>query len=76
MRALFRAQMLTEMAAHERSTTAWCMQIHPGLLPQPQSPRMLGEVRPRLGVSTSRTRTDYVGALKPLLDRRGHRAAT
>ena len=64
--------MLTEMAAMSVED-GMVMQIHPGSLPQPQplaSRRDTAATR----APTFPTRTDYVRALKPLLDRFGNEA--
>jgi glucuronate isomerase len=68
---LFRAQMLTEMAAMSRDD-GLVMQIHPGSFRNHNA-----EVFARLGRDKGAdipTRTDYVHALKPLLDRFGNAA--
>ncbi len=62
--------MLTEMARMSLED-GLVMQIHPGLDAQPQSRRVR---RPSAATwaPTSRRATDYVRALKPLLDRFGN----
>ncbi len=70
-RELFRAQMLTEMAAMS-CDDGLVMQIHPGSLRNHNPTLFTG-----FGRDTGHdipTRTDYVRALKPLLDRFGNRA--
>jgi glucuronate isomerase len=64
-RALFRAQMLTEMARMS-ADDGLVMQIHPGSW-RNHSPAMLGKFGRDKGFDIP-TRTDYVGALKPMLD--------
>lgn len=64
-RALFRAQMLTEMARMS-ADDGLVMQIHPGSW-RNHSPAMMGKFGRDKGFDIP-TRTDYVGALKPLLD--------
>jgi glucuronate isomerase len=66
---LFRAQMLTEMAAMSVED-GMVMQIHPGALRNHN--RWLHEAYGRDKGADIPTRTDYVGALKPLLDRFGN----
>jgi glucuronate isomerase len=66
---LFRAQMLTEMAAMSVDD-GMVMQIHPGALRNHN--RWLHEAYGRDKGADIPTRTDYVGALKPLLDRFGN----
>jgi len=69
-RELFRAQMLTEMAAMSVDD-GLVMQIHPGALRNHNSTLFLA-----FGRDTGHdipTPTDYVRALKPLLDRFGNR---
>ena len=67
-RELFRAQMLTEMAAMSIDD-GLVLQIHPGSW-RNHSPAMFGIFGPDKGFDIPR-RTDYVAALKPLLDRFG-----
>jgi glucuronate isomerase len=67
-RELFRAQMLTEMAAMSLED-GMVMQIHPGSL-RNHSPAMLALHGTDRGFDMPR-RADYVSALKPLLDRFG-----
>ncbi len=67
---LFRAQMLTEMARMSLDD-GLVMQIHPGSLAQPQS-AAASRASAATRAPTSRRRTDYVRALKPLLDRFGN----
>lgn len=64
-RALFRAQMLTEMARMS-ADDGLVMQIHPGSW-RNHSPDMLQTFGRDKGFDIP-TRTDYVAALKPLLD--------
>ena len=64
-KALFRAQMLTEMARMS-ADDGLVMQIHPGSW-RNHSPSMLSKFGRDKGFDIP-TRTDYVGALKPLLD--------
>jgi len=64
-RALFRAQMLTEMARMS-AEDGLVMQIHPGAW-RNHSPAMLAKFGRDKGFDIP-SRTDYVGALKPLLD--------
>lgn len=64
-RALFRAQMLTEMARMS-ADDGLVMQIHPGSW-RNHSPAMMTKFGRDKGFDIP-TRTDYVGALKPLLD--------
>ena len=64
-KALFRAQMLTEMARMS-ADDGLVMQIHPGSW-RNHSPGMLSKFGRDKGFDIP-TRTDYVGALKPLLD--------
>ena len=66
---LFRAQMLTEMAAMSVED-GMVMQIHPGSLRNHN--RLLHHVYGRDKGADIPTRTDYVHALKPLLDRFGN----
>ena len=67
-RELFRAQMLTEMAAMSLED-GLVMQIHPGSR-RNHSPAMFAAYGPDKGFDIP-GRTDYVAALKPLLDRFG-----
>ena len=62
--------MLTEMARMSLDD-GLVMQIHPGCVPQSQSAR-LRATSAATRAPTSRRRTDYVRALKPLLDRFGN----
>ncbi|WP_421724193.1 glucuronate isomerase [Bauldia sp.] len=64
-KALFRAQMLTEMARMSLDD-GLVMQIHPGSW-RNHSPTMFRRYGRDMGFDIP-TRTDYVGALKPLLD--------
>ena len=66
---LFRAQMLTEMAAMSVED-GMVMQIHPGALRNHN--RWLHQAYGRDKGADIPTRTDYVRALKPLLDRFGN----
>lgn len=66
---LFRAQMLTEMAAMSLED-GLVMQIHPGSL-RNHNPLLLDRFGRDKGADIP-TRTDYVRALKPLLDRFGN----
>jgi glucuronate isomerase len=66
---LFRAQMLTEMAAMSVED-GMVMQIHPGSYRNHN--RLLHQVYGRDKGADIPTRTDYVHALKPLLDRFGN----
>jgi glucuronate isomerase len=68
---LFRAQMLTEMAAMSVDD-GLVMQIHPGSL-RNHNPTLFAAFGRDTGHDIP-TRTDYVRALKPLLDRFGNRA--
>jgi glucuronate isomerase len=70
-RELFRAQMLTEMAAMS-CDDGLVMQIHPGSL-RNHNPTLFSAFGRDTGHDIP-TRTDYVRALKPLLDRFGNRA--
>ena len=70
-RELFRAQMLTEMAAMS-CDDGLVMQIHPGSL-RNHNPTLFAAFGRDTGHDIP-TRTDYVRALKPLLDRFGNRA--
>ncbi|HVU32158.1 MAG TPA: glucuronate isomerase, partial [Opitutaceae bacterium] len=67
-RELFRAQMLTEMARMSVED-GLVLQIHPGAW-RNHSPQMFAAFGPDKGFDIPR-RTDYVAALKPLLDRYG-----
>jgi glucuronate isomerase len=67
---LFRAQMLTEMAAMS-CDDGLVMQIHPGSL-RNHNPTLFDAFGRDTGHDIP-TRTDYVRALKPLLDRFGNR---
>lgn len=69
---LFRAQMLTEMAAMSIED-GLVMQIHPGA--SRNHNRWLHEAFGRDKGADIPMRTDYVGALKPLLDRFGNERA-
>jgi glucuronate isomerase len=69
---LFRAQMLTEMAAMSLED-GMVMQIHPGSLRNHN--KRLHEAFGRDTGADIPTRTDYVEALKPLLDRFGNESA-
>lgn len=64
-RELFRAQMLTEMAAMS-ADDGLVLQIHPGSW-RNHSPSMFSTFGPDKGFDIPK-RTDYVAALKPLLD--------
>jgi len=66
---LFRAQMLTEMATMSRDD-GLVMQIHPGSFRNHNGALFAGYGRDK-GADIP-TRTDYVHALKPLLDRHGN----
>ena len=68
---LFRAQMLTEMAKMS-CDDGMVMQIHPGAL-RNHNPALFAKYGPNIGADIP-MRTDYVTALKPLLDRVGNRA--
>jgi glucuronate isomerase len=67
-RELFRAQMLTEMAAMSVDD-GLVMQIHPGSMRNHQ-PQVFERFGPDMGFDIP-TATNYVSALKPLLDRFG-----
>ncbi len=67
-RELFRAQMLTEMAAMSVDD-GLVMQIHPGSMRNHQ-PQVFERFGPDMGFDIP-TSTNYVSALKPLLDRFG-----
>lgn len=69
---LFRAQMLTEMAAMSLDD-GLVMQIHPGSL-RNHNPHVFAQHGRDMGADIP-TPTDYVRALKPLLDRFGHERA-
>ena len=62
--------MLTEMAAMSLDD-GLVMQIHPGCVPQPQPLAVHGAYGRDKGADIPQ-RTDYVRALKPLLDRFGN----
>jgi glucuronate isomerase len=66
---LFRAQMLTEMAAMSVED-GMVMQIHPGSF-RNHNPEIFARFGRDMGADIP-TRTDYVRALKPLLDRFGN----
>src|SRR5262249_2991032 len=66
---LFRAQMLTEMARMSLDD-GLVMQIHPGSM-RNTNPALYAKFGRDMGADIP-TRTDYVGALKPLLDRFGN----
>jgi glucuronate isomerase len=66
---LFRAQMLTEMAAMSLDD-GLVMQIHPGIL-RNHNTRLFQRFGPDVGADIP-TPTDYVHALRPLLDRFGN----
>ncbi|HEY4940782.1 MAG TPA: glucuronate isomerase [Rhizomicrobium sp.] len=68
---LFRAAMLTEMAKMS-CEDGMVMQIHPGSL-RNHNPALFAKYGPNIGADIP-MRTDYVSALKPLLDRVGNRA--
>ena len=68
----FRGQMLTEMARMSLDD-GLVMQIHPGSM-RNHNPRILERFGRDMGADIP-TRTDYVGALKPLLDRFGNEAS-
>ena len=68
----FRGQMLTEMAAMSLDD-GLVMQIHPGSF-RNHNPLMFGRFGRDKGADIP-TRTDYVRALKPLLDRHGNEPA-
>ena len=67
---LFRAQMLTEMAAMS-CDDGLVLQIHPGSM-RNHNPALFANFGRDTGHDIP-TRTDYVNALKPLLDRFGNR---
>jgi len=66
---LFRAQMLTEMARMSLDD-GLVMQIHPGSM-RSHNPQLYAKFGRDMGADIP-TRTDYVHALKPLLDRFGN----
>lgn len=66
---LFRAQMLTEMARMSLDD-GLVLQIHPGSF-RNHNPRLFAEFGRDMGADIP-TRTDYVRALKPLLDKFGN----
>jgi glucuronate isomerase len=66
---LFRAQMLTEMARMSLDD-GLVMQIHPGSM-RNHNPQLYAKFGRDMGADIP-TRTDYVRALKPLLDRFGN----
>jgi glucuronate isomerase len=66
---LFRAQMLTEMARMSLDD-GLVMQIHPGSM-RSHNPALFAKFGRDMGADIP-TRTDYVRALKPLLDRFGN----
>ena len=68
---LFRAAMLTEMAKMS-CDDGMTMQIHPGAY-RNHNPALFAKYGPNMGADIP-MRTDYVHALKPLLDRVGNRA--
>ncbi|MEJ1968179.1 MAG: glucuronate isomerase [Rhizomicrobium sp.] len=68
---LFRAAMLTEMARMS-CDDGMTMQIHPGSF-RNHNPALFAEYGPNIGADIP-MRTDYVHALKPLLDAVGNRA--
>jgi glucuronate isomerase len=68
-RELFRAQMLTEMATMSRDD-GMVMQIHPGSW-RNHNARLFAGFGPNCGADIPQP-TDFVGALKPLLDRFGN----
>ena len=68
---LFRAQMLTQMALMS-CEDGMVMQIHPGSW-RNHNRQLYERFGPNLGADIP-TRTDYVAALKPMLDRVGNRA--
>jgi glucuronate isomerase len=69
---LFRGQMLTEMAAMSLED-GLVMQLHPGSW-RNHNRQLFARFGRDMGADIP-TRTDYVGALKPLLDRFGNEAA-
>jgi glucuronate isomerase len=68
---LFRAQMLTEMALMS-CDDGMVMQIHPGSW-RNHNPALFAHFGPNMGADIP-TPTDYVAALKPMLDRVGNRS--
>jgi glucuronate isomerase len=68
---LFRAQMLTEMAKMS-CDDGMTMQIHPGSF-RNHDPALFAKYGPNIGADIPMT-TDYVRALKPMLDVVGNRA--
>ncbi len=66
---LFRGQMLTEMARMSLDD-GLVMQIHPGAV-RNHNPSLFAQFGPDMGADIP-SRTDYVRALKPLLDRFGN----
>ena len=68
-RELFRAQMLTEMALMSQAD-GLVMQIHPGSV-RNHNPALLGAFGRDMGADIPAA-TDYVHALKPMLDRVGN----
>jgi len=68
---LFRAQMLTEMAKMS-CDDGMTMQIHPGSF-RNHNPALFAKYGPNIGADIPMT-TDYVHALKPMLDVVGNRA--
>ena len=66
----FRGQMLTEMARMSLDD-GLVMQIHPGSF-RNHNPRVFRRLSAATRAPTCRRRTDYVHALKPLLDRFGN----
>ena len=68
---LFRAVMLTEMAKLS-CEDGMTMQIHPGAW-RNHNPALFAKYGPNMGADIP-MRTDYVGALKPMLDRVGNRS--
>ncbi|MEI9990822.1 MAG: glucuronate isomerase [Rhizomicrobium sp.] len=68
---LFRAAMLTEMAKMS-CDDGMTMQIHPGVW-RNHNPALFAKYGPNMGADIP-MRTDYVNALKPLLDRVGNHA--
>ena len=68
-RELFRAQMLTEMALMSRDD-GLVMQIHPGSV-RNHNPNLFGAFGRDMGADIP-SATDYVRALKPMLDRVGN----
>ena len=69
---LFHAKMLTEMARMSLDDTAWMMQIHPRLPFRNHNARVFWNFGRDKGADIPQP-TDYVRALKPLLDRFGKR---